>query len=114
MNNGKLSKFVRSDGFKAFRAACLAIVIGLIFGFFVMLAASPASAAPGILTIITGGFKKLGDVFYYSIPIMMTGLAVGFAFKMGLFNIGASGQYTMGMFFALYMGLCVPLPAGIE
>ena len=45
---------------------------------------------------------------------MMTGLAVGFAFKMGLFNIGASGQYTMGMFFALYMGLCVPLPAGIE
>lgn len=114
MNNGKLSKLVRSDGFKAFRAACLAIVIGLIFGFFVMLAASPASAAPGILTIITGGFKKLGDVFYYSIPIMMTGLAVGFAFKMGLFNIGASGQYTMGMFFALYMGLCVPLPAGIE
>ena len=42
MNNGKLSKLVRSDGFKAFRAACLAIVIGLIFGFFVMLAASPA------------------------------------------------------------------------
>ena len=39
MNNGKLSKLVRSDGFKAFRAACLAIVIGLIFGFFVMLAA---------------------------------------------------------------------------
>ena len=114
MNNGKLSKLVRSDGFKALRAACLAIVIGLIFGFFVMLAASPASAAPGILTIITGGFKKLGDVFYYSIPIMMTGLAVGFAFKMGLFNIGASGQYTMGMFFALYMGLCVPLPAEIE
>lgn len=114
MNKAKLTEFVQSAGFKAFRAACLAIVIGLIFGFFVMLIASPASAFPGIITIITGGFKKLGDVFYFSIPIMMTGLAVGFAFKMGLFNIGASGQYTMGMYFALYIGLCVPLPSSLE
>ncbi|MGN1409591.1 MAG: ABC transporter permease, partial [Eubacteriales bacterium] len=109
-----ISRFTGSAGFKAFRAACLAIVLGLIVGFFVMLAASPASAAPGILTIITGGFRKLGDVFYYAIPIMMTGLAVGFAFKMGLFNIGASGQYTMGMFCALYAGLVLPLPSAIE
>ena len=41
----------------------------------------------------------------------MTGLAVGFAFKMGLFNIGASGQYTMGMFFALYVGFMLPMAA---
>lgn len=109
-----ISRFTGSAGFRAFRAACLAIVLGLIVGFFVMLAASPASAAPGILTIITGGFRKLGDVFYYAIPIMMTGLAVGFAFKMGLFNIGASGQYTMGMFCALYAGLVLPLPSAIE
>jgi simple sugar transport system permease protein len=40
----------------------------------------------------------------------MTGLAVGFAFRMGLFNIGASGQYTMGMFFALYVGFMWDLP----
>jgi simple sugar transport system permease protein len=44
----------------------------------------------------------------------MTGLAVGFAFKMGLFNIGASGQYTMGMFFALYVGFMWDLPPGIH
>jgi simple sugar transport system permease protein len=44
----------------------------------------------------------------------MTGLAVGFAFKMGLFNIGASGQYTMGMFFALYVGFMWKLPASIH
>lgn len=57
---------------------------------------------------------RLGDVFYYATPIMMTGLAVGFAFKMGLFNIGASGQYTMGMFFALYVGFMWKLPSGIH
>ena len=44
----------------------------------------------------------------------MTGLSVGFAFKMGLFNIGASGQYTMGMFFALYVGFMWDLPDGIH
>jgi len=44
----------------------------------------------------------------------MTGLSVGFAFKMGLFNIGASGQYTMGMFFAIYAAFMFELPAGIH
>ena len=109
-----LGTFTASAGFKAFRAACLAIVLGLVFGFLVMLIASPSDAPAGILTVITGGFRKLADVFYYSIPIMMCGLSVGFAFKMGLFNIGASGQYTMGMFFALLVSFYLPLPAALE
>ena len=58
--------------------------------------------------------KKLGDVFYDATPILMTGLAVGFAFKMGLFNIGACGQYTMGMFCAMYVGFMFDLPEGIH
>jgi len=117
MDNKKkfsLDTFVASAGFKAFRAACLAIVLGLVFGFVVMLVASPTSAPAGILTVITGGFRKLADVFYFSIPIMMCGLSVGFAFKMGLFNIGASGQYTMGMFFALLVSFYLPLPAALD
>lgn len=111
---GIVKKILKSHVAAAFRAALLAIALGLIFGFIVMLAASPANAVSGILTVITGGFGKLADVFYYATPIMMTGLAVGFAFKMGLFNIGASGQYTMGMFFALYTGFMLPLPASLE
>ena len=103
-----------SRGFSAFLATLMAIIIGLIFGFVVMLIASPANAGLGFMSILTGGFKNLGDVFYYATPILMTGLAVGFAFKMGLFNIGASGQYTMGMFCAMYVGFHVQLPAGIH
>ncbi len=60
--------------------------------------------------VLLGGFSRLGDLFYFATPILMTGLAVGFAFKMGLFNIGASGQYTMGMFFALYVGFMWDIP----
>lgn len=106
MNNNK--------GFSAFMATLMAIVIGLIFGFLVMLIASPANASLGFMSVLTGGLKNIGDVFYYATPILMTGLSVGFAFKMGLFNIGASGQYTMGLFCAMYVGFHMELPTGIH
>lgn len=41
---------------------------------------------------------------------MLTGLSVGFAFRTGLFNIGATGQYTMGTFLALFAGLTLKCP----
>lgn len=107
-------KFIQSKGFSAFTSALLAIALGLIIGFIVMIIAGSEKAGIGFKTVLTGGFRKLGDVFYFATPIMMTGLAVGFAFKMGLFNIGASGQYTMGMFFALYVGFMFPMPPEIH
>ncbi len=112
--SGRISKILKSEGSSAFTAALLAIVLGLIFGFIVMMIASSENAVDGFRTVITGGFSRIGDVFYFATPILMTGLAVGFAFKMGLFNIGASGQYTMGMFFALYVGFMVELPSSIH
>lgn len=112
--NTSFRKLLKSNGFAAFTAAFLAIVLGLIFGFIVMIIASPEKALDGFGTMLTGGFGRLGDVFYFATPILMTGLSVGFAFKMGLFNIGASGQYTMGMFFAMYVALMWKLPIGIH
>ena len=109
-----LKNLLDSKSFSAFTATLMAIVIGLIFGYLVMLIASPANAGLGFNSILTGGLTKIGDVFYYATPILMTGLAVGFAFKMGLFNIGASGQYTMGMFCAMYVGFHMELPPGIH
>ena len=109
-----LKHVLKSKGFSAFSAALLAIFLGLVFGFIVMTAASPANAFPGFFMVLSGGFKRLGDVFYFATPILMTGLSVGFAFKMGLFNIGASGQYTMGMFFALYAGFMLKPSEGIH
>lgn len=108
------NSLLETKGFSAFTATLMAIVIGLVFGFIVMLIASPANAIYGFNSILTGGLGKLGDVFYYATPILMTGLSVGFAFKMGLFNIGASGQYTMGMFCAMYVGFHMQLPPGIH
>jgi ABC-type uncharacterized transport system permease subunit len=105
-----IRKILKSKGTSAFTAALLAIILGLIFGYIIMIIASPANSFSGFNAVLFGGFSRLGDVFYFATPILMTGLAVGFAFKMGLFNIGASGQYTMGMFFALYVGFMWKLP----
>ncbi|ABX43621.1 ABC transporter permease [Lachnoclostridium phytofermentans] len=112
--NKKLGNITKTKSFSAFTSALLAIVLGLIFGFFIMLSASPANAIDGFHMVLTGGLKRIGDVFYFATPILMTGLAVGFAFKMGLFNIGASGQFTMGMYFSLYVGFMWDLPANIH
>lgn len=113
-NGFSLKSITQSKGFSGFTAALLAIALGLIVGFIVMLVADPSNAMKGFNSVLLGGLSRIGDVFYFATPILMTGLAVGFAFKMGLFNIGASGQYTMGMYFALYVGFMWDLPKGIH
>ena len=109
-----IKKVYKSKSFSALTSALLAIFLGLIIGFIVMLIAKPERAIAAILKIFVYGFTDLGNVFYFATPIMMTGLAVGFAFKMGLFNIGASGQYTFGMFCAMYVGFNLNLPNGLH
>ena len=37
-------------------------------------------------------------------PLILTGLAVAFAFRCGLFNIGGQGQYLAGSIFAVWIG----------
>lgn len=107
--NSKRKSIFKGEGFINFSSSILAIICGLLFGFLILLASNPQQAVNGFLMIIKGGFtdgmKGVGDVLYYATPIIMTGLSVGFAFKTGLFNIGASGQFTAGAFAAVYVGV---------
>lgn len=88
-------------------ASLLAILIGLLIGFIVILIANPSQAFRAMGIMLSGGFYKglrsTGQVLYSAIPIMMTGLSVAFAFKCGNFNIGTTGQYTVGGFVALFL-----------
>lgn len=90
-------------------SSVFATVIGLLMGFLILLLCNAGQALPGFITILTGAFthgaKGVGQVFYYSTTIILTGLSVGFAFKTGLFNIGASGQFIVGGFGAVYIGI---------
>lgn len=90
-------------------SSIFAIVLGLIVGLIVLFFCNSEQALPGFATILTGAFthgaKGVGQVFYYATPIILTGLSVGFAFKTGLFNIGTPGQFIMGAFGAVYVGI---------
>lgn len=46
----------------------------------------------------------------FATPLILTGLAVAFAFQAGLFNIGAPGQMVLGGIFAMLVGLYLPGP----
>ena len=52
--------------------------------------------------------SQIGDIFFKTAPLIMTGLSVAVAFKTGLFNIGAPGQYLMGTMGAVIVALSVP------
>ena len=49
-----------------------------------------------------------GNMLFRATPLIMTGLSVAVAFKTGLFNIGAPGQYLMGTLGTLYIALSIP------
>lgn len=112
-----MSRFKRmlTGGGASAASSLIAIIVGLAFGFIILLISNPSQAVDGLGIIAAGGFnggmKGLGQVLYYATPIIMTGLSVGFAFKTGLFNIGASGQLIVGGFAAVYVGAnCAWIP----
>ncbi len=83
--------------------AYLALFQGAIF--------NPTLAAKGTLT---GYLYPLSETLVNATPLIVGGLAVGLAFRAGLFNIGGQGQIIMGAIFAGYVGFHWHLPAGIH
>jgi len=53
---------------------------------------------------VLGGFYPLSETIVTSTPLILTGLAVALAFRSGLFNIGAQGQFIFGAIGASYVG----------
>ncbi len=113
-NTQQHKRLTEKPGFSNFMASLLAILCGLLVGFIVLLIADPAKAFWGLGAILTGGFssmKNIGQVLYGATPIILTGLSVGFANKTGLFNIGASGQFIVGAYVAILIGVkCTFIP----
>jgi len=105
----------------------IAIAFGLIFGIFTMfiiwflfaVGLFETNNNPeffhGLSRLLAGGFNKgmysIGYMLYRAAPLILTGLAVGFAFKTGLFNIGAPGQLLFGALTALIVGTKLSIAA---
>ncbi|MBR4039895.1 MAG: ABC transporter permease [Clostridia bacterium] len=107
-------RLASSEAFLSVAASLICIVIGLALGTVVLAIINAEHAiGDGLLVILQSGLKSprnMGTVLANAAPLIMTGLSVGFAFKTGLFNIGAAGQYTLGAFGALYCAIVLQLP----
>lgn len=115
----KKQKFLRNNGFQTVLASLICIIIGFIIGFVVLLIISPAGAGKAITAILKNFFyypnaaaatKYFGTTLIKASALLMCALSVIFAYKVGLFNIGAAGQYVIGAGGCLYMALKFNMP----
>ena len=138
MKNTLLNLYEK-DATKKVLASLISILIGLLVGVIVVVIVgltkdtiTGAGIWDGVRLIFFGILSKgrdaagqlawgynaqsLGNMLFRATPLIMTGLSVAVAYKTGLFNIGAPGQYLMGTLAALMIALGIPsssVPAGL-
>lgn len=129
-----MNTLLKKDGVKSVLATIISILVGLLVGsvliFMVGLFDSKltiGAAWEGIRLVVGGIFStgrnmagtltwgynstNLGNMLFRATPLILTGLSVSVAFKTGLFNIGAPGQYLMGTCATLVIALSIPAGA---
>ena len=129
--NQRLSQLWGRDGTKSVLASLISILIGMAVGGVIILIVGLANSTLGLNSAwegirlaflglfstgrdasgaLTFGFNpvNIGDMLFRATPLILTGLSVAVAFKTGLFNIGAPGQYLMGTAVTLMLALGIP------
>ena len=105
---------LKNNGIQSLLASLLCVVLGMLIGYIVLLFINPAGAGEAIATVIKNfltysrpdtQMKYLGNTLVKTAPLLMCALAILFAYKVGLFNIGAAGQYCAGVALSLYAAL---------
>lgn len=126
-----MKDFIKRNGTRSVLATIISILIGLIAGSLLILIVGLSSseiglkgAGEGIRLILGGLFSTgrtaegalqfgynpqiLGNLLFRATPLVLCGLSVALAYKTGLFNIGASGQYLAGTCATLFVALSIP------
>ena len=110
----KQKNILKRPGVQSLLTSLLCIVLGLLIGYVVLLFINPAGAWGAITNVMknfltyssaNARLKYLGNTLVRTAPLVMCSLSVLFAYKVGLFNIGAAGQYVAGACACLYAAL---------
>lgn len=85
----------------------ISVVLGIIVGTIIMLVSGydPISGYTALWQGVFGEVYYVGETIRQVTPYILAGLAVAFAFRTGLFNIGVEGQLIMGWVAAVWVGL---------
>ena len=109
---------IRKDGFQTLLASLVCVLGGLIVGYLVLLIIEPSGAFEAIVAVMKSflrfpgalKLKYFGQALVRTAPLLLCALSVLFAYKVGMFNIGAAGQYCAGACAALYAALAWNMP----
>ena len=115
---GEKVSFIKRPGVQTLLASVLCAILGIILGFIILWFMNSEHAAEGMAAILTNFFKYriastktlmkyMGSFLVKSVPVILCAEAILFAYKAGLFNIGAAGQYTVGIIASLYTSLAL-------
>ena len=127
----KLTHLWGRDGTKSVLASLISIVIGMAVGGLIVVLVGLFNPSMGLGAVwegvrlvfgglfstgrsaagqLTFGFNptNMGTMLFRATPLILTGLSVSVAYKTGLFNIGAPGQYLMGTAATLILALSIP------
>lgn len=94
----------------------IAVLLGILSGTIIMIVSGYDPIA-GFSSLWNGAFGDLyytGEVIRQVTPYILSGLAVAFAFRVGLFNIGVEGQLIVGWLAAVWVGISFELPKVIH
>lgn len=100
-------------------SSLICVLLGVVIAYGVLLLINPAGAGKAIQTILlnfmmrptaVARIKAFGNTLTKTAPLLMCALSVQFCYKVGLFNIGAAGQYCLGACVGLYAALAWHLP----
>lgn len=111
-------RLMGNDGVQTLLASLLCILGGLLIGFIVLLIIEPSAAWDSITAVIKNFLrypaalrgKYFGQTVVRTVPLLMCALSVLFAYKVGMFNIGAAGQYVIGACATLYCAIALKMP----
>ena len=101
---------------KPVTATFIAIFLGFVVSA-IVLSLAGYNSIDAFSALFNGIFSKpkyISNTIIKATPIILTGLSVAFAFKTGLFNIGAEGQYIIGTIASTIVGIKLNLPAILE
>ena len=110
------NSILRKPAVQTLLASLVCIVLGVLIGFIALLIINSSGAWEALMELLKNFWnyskpatqmKNLGNTLVKSVPLLMCGLSVLFAYKVGLFNIGAAGQYVAGA------GACIYCAVGL-
>ena len=105
---------LKNNGVQSLLTSLACVVLGLLIGYIVLLFINPNGAGEAIAAVMKNFLnysksatqaKYLGNTLVKTAPLLLCALSILFSYKVGLFNIGAAGQYCAGVALSLYAAL---------